>query len=521
MDHDDRLDLSIRSPKTVLFIGFDAMDMYLATDLADRGDMPNLARLLEASPKAKVNNPVGFVVGGIWPSLRTGRWPGRHGRHCYVQLKPGTYDFVPVEPDSIDGIHVWGVVGQHGHPIFTMDVPFSSPVPNVPGIQLVDWGSHDRCIDFTTVPDTHGKRIIDDHGAHPVDTFCDDFFRADRLRDLRDGLLAGAVKRTDIVLDELANADVQLAVVVYGESHCAGHQFWKVHDTEYAEHDAGMRTELGDPVVDVYRALDAELGRLLEAKPDALTYVYLSHGMGPHHDGDHLLPEILRRLDSDPRTTGREVASRLIHRTKAILRPFVPHRLRRARFARAKSDLSRRVVDDRATRRFFHHVNNTMYSGVRFNLEGREPQGKVRAAQVDALTGWLVQELESLVEPDTGRGVVDRVLRVADLYDGEHVAELPDLVVDWNRDEPISQVTSAAIGTVTGRYASTRSGDHRLDGMLLVTGPGSESARFTHSVDVVDVAPTIAAHFGVTLDDIDGAPIPGLGSVRIGGSTRG
>ena len=48
----------------------------------------------------------------------------------------------------------------------------------------------------------------------------------------------------------------------------------------------------------MYRALDRALGELLASVDDDTTVVVLlSHGMGPHYEGDHLLGEILQRLD--------------------------------------------------------------------------------------------------------------------------------------------------------------------------------------------------------------------------------
>src|SRR6185436_19531560 len=55
---------------------------------------------------------------------------------------------------------------------------------------------------------------------------------------------------------------------------------------------------IGDPLRDVYIALDAAVGRLLEAAgPDTTAVVLCSHGMGPHYDGTHLLEEILYHWD--------------------------------------------------------------------------------------------------------------------------------------------------------------------------------------------------------------------------------
>src|SRR5207244_11391471 len=107
-----------------------------------------------------------------------------------------------------------------------------------------------------------------------------------------------------------------LFVVVHGASHCAGHQLWRVHDPSHPRHDAGERDALGDPLEDVYVALDESLAELLAAlDPSSMVMVLLSHGIGPHYDGDHILGEVLARLDDafGPRPRAL-VASERAHR---------------------------------------------------------------------------------------------------------------------------------------------------------------------------------------------------------------
>ena len=53
-------------------------------------------------------------------------------------------------------------------------------------------------------------------------------------------------------------------LAVFSPSHCAGHHFWAVHDADHPRHDPATAGVLGDPIVDVYEAQDAALGRLLD-----------------------------------------------------------------------------------------------------------------------------------------------------------------------------------------------------------------------------------------------------------------
>jgi predicted AlkP superfamily phosphohydrolase/phosphomutase len=223
--------------------------------------------------------------------------------------------------------------------------------------------------------------------------------------------------------------------------------------------------------------------------------VLLSHGIGPHYGGDHLLSEILARLDDAERPSLWIVLGERARR--------LSNRRRRA----ARGNVS---VD--GSRRFFKIPNNELYGAIRFNLLGREPRGRVRPDDVGALTASLRADLLELVDPDDQRPIVRDVLRTDELYEGPARDFLPDLFVVWALDRPLAGATSPKIGTVRGTYSGIRTGDHRPNGLVFVMGRGITVGRVTGSVSVpvVDLGPTIAARLGVQLDGIDGAPIEAL-----------
>jgi predicted AlkP superfamily phosphohydrolase/phosphomutase len=161
-------------------------------------------------------------------------------------------------------------------------------------------------------------------------------------------------------------------------------------------------------------------------------------------------------------------------------------------------------------RRFFPVPNNELFAGIRVNLEGREPRGRVRTEDYEDVLEWLSARFLELVDADDGAPLVDRVLRVDDLYEGERRSFLPDLLVDWRRERPIRSAASAVVGEVRGSYVGIRSGDHRPAGLVIARAPGSTPRMLLEAVDIVDVGPTIAAHLGVEIGDVEGGPVPDL-----------
>ena len=171
------------------------------------------------------------------------------------------------------------------------------------GIEVAEWGCHDRHFGFHTWPSALAAKIDSAFGLHRVlgmDAYSirewapDDYaHREAALRTpeedatLLNGLLHGVKAKRKLNADLLADGDWDLFLTVFGESHAVGHQQWHLHDPAHPRfHPDSVRMVGGDPIVQIYSALDAALGETLSlVSRDATVLVLLSHGMGPHYDG--------------------------------------------------------------------------------------------------------------------------------------------------------------------------------------------------------------------------------------------
>ena len=173
--------------------------------------------------------------------------------------------------------------------------------------------------------------------------------------------------------------------------------------------------------------------------------------------------------------------------------------------------LSRRVDEhflqpDREQRRCFVVPHNDMTGAVRINLAGREPGGRVRPEEVDALFASLREDLLALRNLETGNPVVEDVVRTAEHCEGAQLAALPDFFVIWRRNEPIERVGSVKVGEIVYRHRGNRTGDHRPHSIFFARGRGVLPGRLD-GVSILDFAPTLAALAGVVLEHTDGVPI--------------
>lgn len=490
--------------RRLVVLGIDACDKDLVARWSDEGRLPTLARLRETGAWGVTESPPGLFVGAVWPSFWTSLSPARHARYCWEQLVPGTYEDRRIHPTDTQGPPFWKAVSDAGRRVAVVDVPKTYPTEGLNGIHVVDYATHDPDYPTTTVPGSFAGELRERYGQDEVGN-CNRFAgSAGSLARLRDLLVARAARKADLLVDCLGREPWDLFIAGFSESHCVGHQCWHLHDPTHVLHDADDVAVAGNPVLDVYRAIDDALGRVIAAAGDADVLVLCSHGFRPHYDANFMLDEILRRIER-PRAVQRDHTVALAKRVWMKVPAPLRRRLRPVR-TRARAQLG---VAPRATRRFFAIPNNDTCGGVRLNLVGREPEGKVGPEQFDDVCAALRDELLAFVNVDTGEPLVREVERTCDLYAGENLHHLPDLLVFWNDAAPIRRVRSEKTGVIEGRDRKARTGDHTPLGMFFAGGPRVVPGRVDPAVSVMDFGPTIAERAGVGLERVDGRSFAG------------
>ena len=493
-------------PAKVACITLDSADPCFLREWADQGLLPHFAKLFEESLRAETHNPEIIYSGTLWASFNTGVWPGRHDHYFPLQTDSGSYGLRRFMPEDISVDSIWNAIARQGQRVALVDLPKSrlECLPNT--LQVSFWGEHEVLSPLTCWPPALEKDVLSVVGRDRVGA-CDLVRqRPDELRKLRDGLVDRAERRGDLALAILEKGPWDLFVFNFSEAHCAGHQLWAARDTAHPGHRPELRAALGeDPLLDVYQAIDRSLGRVIEALgDDVFLLVLATHGIGPRYDAAGALDEVLRRLDgvNVPKTSGPvESVRKAWHRLPGIVRsPF------------------RRVVDylydssrqgERARRRFYAVPTTDNCGGVRLNLKGREPEGQVApGTPSQELCDWLTQELLALRNVKTGAPVVRRVLHGDDLFAGAYRDEFPDLMIEWNNEAPIPALRSQTVGELQVESCGPRTGDHRPQGLVLARAPHLQPGTMHGATELVDLAPTLAAHLGVQLSGIQGQPVP-------------
>jgi predicted AlkP superfamily phosphohydrolase/phosphomutase len=511
-------------------LGIDAANPDLLEEWASDGTLPNLGALIARGTAGRTTGVTGFFVGSTWPSLYTGTTPASHGVHYLLQLVPGSYRLQWIaEAEFVRRPALWTTLSRAGQRVAVLDVPLTRLERTLNGVQVVEWGGHDALYGFQAAPDDLAEELRERHGSHPLGGSCDRSNRSPlEYADFVSALEEGVRRKSVWTRTLLERGGWDLFIQVFTESHCVGHQCWHLHDEAHPAHDAAFVKAHGDPLRRVYRAIDAAIGDVVASAGDAAVIVFTAHGMAHRYGAQFLLRDVLVRLGvtvlpepGGPRPAGRGSAYRLARAMWNLLPASLRRPLRALRHTigpvKKKKASTPDLRVDPGRSRCFPVGNGLAVGGIRLNLAGREPLGILApGGEADAFCASLTRDLMALVDDASGQPLVSRVLRTGDLYAGEHLDALPDLLVEWNDDRPLessalgdasrgrTRARVPGLGTVEGVNDYARTGEHRPGGWFVAAGPRIAHRRLTSEASILDLAPTAAAMLGVTMTGVDG-----------------
>jgi predicted AlkP superfamily phosphohydrolase/phosphomutase len=492
-----------RRTKQVIAIGVEAAEPRLVERWCAEGELPHLAQLMRKGSYRRLWSPTEVSSGATWASVNTGCSPGKHGIGFYHrQIESGTYRIVKKYAEDAKRDPFWVALSHAGHRVAILDLPETRVLREFNGVLLVGWGAEALNGKPGSWPPDLFHRVRSRFGPHPLEGWYQARPRsAAGWEQFLETIKSAARTRGSIAMSILEQEPWDLLMLAFPESHWAGHFFWHLTDETHPDYDFDLARACGTAILQVYREIDQVIGKLLERAPDASVLVFSNTGMGPNYSGAHLLPEVLERLGFGARPGG---ATRELERRR--WGPYAVKTVERLATPRAIEWVRRFVPErtwDRWTRRFLTLGNGwarsrafcvpSDYAGaIRINLRGREPNGRVEpGVEYDSFCAELARELEALVDPDTGRRAVARVIKVRDAYAGEHVDSLPDLAVWWTGEAPIRALASPRVGTVRGELPDKRSGAHMPYGFLVSAGHRLVEAGNLEPARVIDLAPTI------------------------------
>jgi predicted AlkP superfamily phosphohydrolase/phosphomutase len=507
----------------MLIIGLDAATPSLVEQWMADGKLPAFRRLTEAGAWGPLRSVPNTSSPAAWSTFMTGKNPGRHGIIYFSERIPGSYRHRFVNGSMRDGVAFWQLLSEAGRRVGIMNVPLTFPAEAVNGFFISGMDAPDADHPQFAYPPTLMDRLRAELGGFVAAGSLSEAIGHDVVAGRYDvalqKLLDRMETRTRWAEHLIASERPDLMTVVYTETDAAAHFFWKLMDRRHPDWRADLAQRWGDGILRVYQKADEAIRRLMDANGESTVIVISDHGAGISNEVQSVTRSVLRELgllvyeNEAVGGSGGSARRGLATTVYRWVTPRLPMALRQrlhrhlpGAVASFKSEVRGRV-DWSKTRAYATGGPGEVW----INVKGREPEGIVAPGpEFDDLRGAVAAAFLSCVNIDTGESIVESVQMREEMYHGPYASRGPDLYVRL--------VDSHVRGfRLNGREVAfprrrpinpqeAMSGGHRLNGIVMLSGPGVRAGAALAGAQLQDMAPTVLYAAGMPVpEDMDGA----------------
>ncbi|HVT55502.1 MAG TPA: hypothetical protein VHD34_05585 [Xanthobacteraceae bacterium] len=514
----------------VLMIGLDAFEISLAEVLMDRGELPHFRKLRERSARFRLDHGRDKFSGLSWEHVCGGVSPSDGARWSAVHFDRDCYSVSQRSTTSCPFFADLGIAAA------VFDVPYCDlrKVPSARG--LVNWGSHDPGVARVARPDGLAEEMAKTFGPYPAKEsiygFC--WPSAERAKILSDQLARAVAVRAKAARWMFAEKlpDWKLGMMVVSEAHSGIESLWHGVDRAHPLHGIPSAAAAKAGLEKIYRAIDALIGEMADAFPDAQLVLFSMHGMG-RNEADVaamlLLPELMYR-HAFGKPYARDIAwpASLPDGTPLLakdaswdeaMKAVVPELGKKAsgwrRLFGAKAStpggeaaMSMDWMAAARYRNFWPQMRAfalpSFYDGrIRINLQGREANGIVARTEYDFTRNEIVDLLRGCRNAQTGEPIAEEIIPSA--KDPQELGPSDADVSVIFRDAPVG-ITHPRLGAI-GPYPWRRTGGHTGEsGFLYLTGSAISAGDYGRRSSF-DVVPTVIDLLGRRPQGVSGKSI--------------
>lgn len=490
-----------------LIVGLDAATPRIVDDLVQSGRLPTLSSLENDGVKGTLSSTQPPMTPQAWTTISTGVNPGRHGIFDFRTQDPETYRVSPVDYSNMDIPTVWDICRARDTTIGVLNFPMASPPPVVD--EFFVSGIPTPADDDIAYPDTIEAYLDEvnyriypngDPNADPLGYF-------EELRSLID-------MRTEVTVELTERYDPDIMWTIFMALDWGQHYLWD------------ETIEGREAVPTLYEHTDAAVGKLIDSLDPNRVLVVADHGQRAIKGEVHLNSLLANLGYVSPTVSEGGVLSRagrwalsalwsasqnLPYSVKDIVKEFLPEE---------PIDEIRRVVGAAGQRTLHEKIHWPATEAFTYGSMGRVfvhrtnrySQGIVENDEYEDLLKRLAADLQAVTDPQTGELVFEHVTRAAEVYEGQRVAEGPDLLLipnDWQ------YMVYGDFGNEWFHAPQNRNADHDMEGLFMAAGDGIGSG--SAHLEAADVAPTLLYLLDLpVLEGIDGEVVS---DVLAGGKT--
>ncbi len=490
------------SSKQVILIGLDGLGWNEIERWTKNGTLSTIRSVIDDGTKTDLVSTTPPWTPCAWPSLLSGRNPGRHGIFDFFSVDG--YDKSLIDRRNAEATYVNEVADTQELTSVLINYPVTHPVTNletgavVPGYLAPE--------DALFYPSEIRERYESKYGEYHI------YPDYDTDENVIENYVTVARSRRDMarLLDEMYDWNL------------FGVQF-QVTDSIF--HDLNDMAKIRQ----ILEKVDDYIGEIIELGDDAHVFIVSDHGMGDYSWTFYVNSWLAENGYCD--TTGgenqyfRQVKTELKGEESSVESDRLAWLLKRIVNSLSAVGLSPKELHhllsivrlDTVVERFLptsvlmtaqdrtvDYGNSTAFQilfnslGIHLNVEGRQPVGQISEKQYDAIRNQLIDELSTVRDPD-GNRVFEEVKPREAVFEGENIDEAPDIVLiprDYQYD---------VSGSILDTFRRNPHKNHKPNGILVT----NQDLEIEESASIYDIAPTVAAALELPTDSkTDGRILP-------------
>jgi predicted AlkP superfamily phosphohydrolase/phosphomutase len=502
----------------VLVIALQEATLDLIRPWAENGTLPTLRKMMAGGACGTITGMEPLSTPHSWANILTGKGAGHHGVFDFWQ-RDSHGQFYRTSRLSLREKPVWTLLEEQGLKSAIINVPLTYPPEAAGGFMVAGTDAPGMTRAIADPPEVYDQITRRFGSYRPNAVFPGGRKKSDYL-----GLFERETSRqTDICVHLLSTNDWDFGLVYFVDAAMAQHYFWA--DMASGDGNNPYRNVLQT----AYRCLDQSIARLIAvAGPEATVLVVSECGAGPLRYGVQINAWLHREgflTWKSPASSGngsqrlRSAMGTWMKRVRDLAKRHLPESIRFWLNERlpglkgAQGDSANQSVDWTRTQAFAQGKEGSLF----INLKGRDPHGIVGpGAEYEAVRQAIIDRLLQLRDPDTGETAVTRVYRREELFEGPMTHLAPDLTIEWRDDmympsEQAGERDKVFVTRWREGMSWPTSGSHRLEGVLIATGPHIGPGTQVSGATMLDLLPTWLNLLGQQIPEgLEGRAIDGI-----------
>jgi len=488
-----------------LIIGLDGATFRIIEPLARQGELENISRLISGGYKTPMDSTIPPVTAPAWTTMITGFNPGQHGVYDFLQKKRNSYDYEPINSESVKRKTFFDILSREKRSICSINVPNTFPPKEINGVMVPGMLTPEISSECTWPPEFAQKLRRISYKIAPTTPhkkkreYKKDLFRC----------MEGRFKAFVAAKDYFGNFD--LGMVVLSATDHVGHYFWDEKDP--------LNSKM---IRETYKKAD-ELVRKFMKESNAENVLLVSdHGMTRAKKSffinNYLMREGFIELKKNAKTRLKQGLTR-VGITKSNVYSLIEclnltNTLKRGIMEKGRGKTRKSLI-----KKFFLSLEDINWNKTQafafgtlgqvfINLEGRETEGCVPRSKYEQVRDEVIQSLAQARDTGDGRPIIQDIYRRESIYSGKQLEKAPDIVFTTaDYQYRLSRFFDFGSNKIVSDPVRKMNGNHEREGIFIANKP-LKRGHDDQKVVIKDVAPTVLASFDLEDQKTDGKAIP-------------